>query len=211
MSDTSQYDPEALVARTKLARLHRPLTEGLERGVEVARDYFGQREVDHHLFAHIVRDHAAQTLAAQADRLAFEITRHSLAGIEIACEGRTCKIWKKHPDGYLPPPGHSRVRRGFLHQPAQLFIDFRGISRWVRPQNNLVYVWDLIEDGVSVWLVCPKDFDQENIWKPTDYHWAIPIDHPAHELSPTVDFAGEEEDLPIHLDEAAGGHDDESR
>lgn len=207
MSDNGQFDAVALQARDSLSRLHRPVMAGIERGLERARDYFEGREFDPHLHAHIVRDYAAEELRRSEQSVGFKLERRPLAGLSISFRGYVLKIWKKHGESLLQPPGHSEPRQEFLHQPIQPFLAIPQIETWVRNPTKLVYVWSSDNGVVDLSLVCPKNFDEDNLWQPGESHWDIRIEHPANELAPDVDFASDDEELPINLDRAGSGFD----
>jgi len=204
MSDDDRFDHQALQARTALARLHYPIVEGIERGLATAHEYFNGREYDPLLHAYFVRDHVAETLRVQEASLGFKLTRGPMAGLEVECAGYVSKVWKKHPEALLQAPGESQLRQEFLRQPVQVMIGFPRIETWVRRLTKVVHVWSADGGVVRLWLVCPKNFDENDLWRPGESHWEIPIDHPAETLEPVVDFAGDDdEDLPINLDAAS--------
>lgn len=202
----SPHHPEALEARERLAALSPRVYEAIEIGIEIGRDHFGDRPLDPWLFPHLVRFEAVQRLAGVSGTL-FQVEQNPMSGIEISCAGYEIRVFKRcGTDGgeFLYPPGHSTGRQDFYRQ-----MTLPGTGHlMLHTPSNIAYVWERTSDGLELHLVCPDGFD--GIWKPGRSRWSIEIPHPALTMDPDQDFADEDDDLPINLDEAESGPDDDA-
>ena len=198
------YHPDALQARSDLEPVSARVYEALEYGIECGQDFFGDHPLDPWLFPHIVRFRTCERLSEHQSQ--FSVKQNPMSGIEISHQGYHIRVFKKcGPEEYLYPPGHSQGRQDFYDQQLVLPGTVHLMAVPLRP--NLAYVWEPVGADLELHLVCPNGF--ESIWKPGECRWDIPIEHPATEFTPDIDFAGGDEDLPINLDEAAGESDDD--
>jgi hypothetical protein len=183
--------------------------EGLEAGTEHAREYFeGQsRGIEPTLASALVRYRMKAYLADRAE-VVEEYDQEDLANIGLCIRaGKYCiRIWKSGGD-FIPPPGRSRSKHGFLHQQLEfVFPDQPGIPRMT--ELNLVVLWNVDPSYhlTGMHLACPKA-------APTNYstvevYWAIPIDHPALSIDAQTEAQSESyvtHDLPFEPVETEEG------
>lgn len=200
--------PEAVLARNRLSALSPIVFEALELGIERGREHFVERPLDPWLFPHIVRDSAIERLKSREAAAGFSVHRMPMAGIDVRCAGYVLRVFKRcgaDSDDALYPAGRSEGRQDFYRQ-----MVVPGTEHLMAPASsrNLVYVWEVVGSDLELCLVCPDGY--EDIWKPGRSRWSIPIPHPALNMDPEQDFAEDDDELPIHHDEAASGPETET-
>jgi hypothetical protein len=202
MNDTPATGATGSSKLDQLAPLSARVYAALEHGLELARGFFEGRRHDPWLFAHLVRYGVLEMLPdAMIEVDDYEIKRNPMCGIEIVAAGSRIKLWKKPAaeNKFLQPPGESEARQQFYWQQLTL----PGVLSFSPSQDHLAYVWEPSPSGVELFLVKPNGYD--DIWKPGEHEWALPIAHPAETLVAATDFAAADldDDLDIQIQQAS--------
>ncbi len=141
-------------------------------------------------FLTLVRAHMKRYLVRQ-NLEGIRFKDWSLSGIEFEISDARFRCWKGS-ENELPNPGSSPGRKSFLNQQYLLPYDGNGAPKiWnfvvlyvVGPQNK-----------ITLWLVCPKRYDEEE--RVPEAWWWARIDEPASSLSGSTIGQTPSGDLPI--------------
>ncbi|HEX4001716.1 MAG TPA: hypothetical protein VHX36_03655 [Candidatus Acidoferrales bacterium] len=107
------------------------------------------------------------------DLSAVQFKEWSLSGIEFETKGAIFRCWKG-AERELPPPGESKGRRRFLNQQYPLALDFGGVTKI----RNFVILYTIGPlNKLTLWLACPKQYDDEE--RIAEAWWWIEIPEPA--------------------------------
>lgn len=138
-------------------------------------------------FLTIVRAHAKSHLIKQ-DIAGVRFKEWSLSGIEFDIDGAIFRCWKG-TENELPLPGASSGRLRFLNQQYPLPFQFSGSSKL----RNFVVLYT-VDAGkkITLWLVCPKKYDEEE--GGADAWWWVQIPEPASTLIPNTPVGQPPED-----------------
>ncbi len=127
----------------------------------------------------IVRAHAKNYLVRQnTSGVAFR--DWSLSGIEFERNGAIFRCWKG-TEQELPAPGSSVGRLKFLNQQYPLPFD----SLTMPKLRNFVVLYTVgFKNKITLWLVCPKKYDEEE--RIADAWWWVKIEEPAATMRPNT-------------------------
>jgi hypothetical protein len=142
-------------------------------------------------FLTLVRAHAKSYLVKRKlDGIRFK--DWSLSGIEFEVNGAFFRCWKG-AEKELPPPGESKGRRKFLNQQYPLPFDYGGTAKI----RNFVVLYTVEAfNKLTLWLVCPKKYDDEE--RIAEAWWWIQIPDPASTMSGKTSIGGPpSDDLPL--------------
>ena len=185
--------PSPEEAMEKLAPIFTELYAGFESGIFKARDYF---EVEHiatdlSVASMLVRLHVKDRLL-KAGLKDVTLENHSLCGLDFLYKDTHVRIWKSD-DHTLPDPGQSQARQSFY----QYNLEFSDRE----PYNKFIILWNLNHvGGLTLWLVCPKDFDAET--RASEVHWFVPVPDPTKAIK-AEQPARTYQDLPISRKDSA--------
>ncbi len=142
-------------------------------------------------FLTFVRAHAKSYLLKR-NIAGVQFKDWSLSGIEWSIGESIFRSWKGN-DYELPPLGYSKGRMKFLNQQYPLPLDFGGATKL----RNFVVIYSISPSNkVTLWLVCPKQYNAED--RISEAWWWIQIPDPALGLSgPTS--PSNPPDIPITL------------
>lgn len=132
-------------------------------------------------FLTFVRAHAKRYLV-KLQLADIKFKDWALSGIEFEIKGANFRCWKG-TEKELPPPGESKGRRKFLNQQSEFDFDFNGQSKI----KNFVVLYTLgVLNKLTLWLVCPKKFDEQlgvvEAW------WWVEIVDPALTMNGNTDI-----------------------
>jgi hypothetical protein len=140
-------------------------------------------------FLTFVRAHAKNYLVRKRI-VGVQFKEWSLSGIEWSIGDSIFRSWKGH-DYELPPPGLSKGRMKFLNQQYPLPFDLGGATKL----RNFVVIYSIgPSNKVTLWLVCPKQYNAED--RISEAWWWIRIPDPALGLSRPMPSSSQP-DVPI--------------
>ena len=176
--DLPSYVPTPEEGLEILAPLTPHLQPALDNAFFKATAYVEAEELkcDVTTFLTIVRAHAKNYLVKQ-EVPSVVFRDWSLSGIEFEINGAIFRCWKG-TENELPSPGSSVGRLKFLNQQYPLPLDLAGMPRL----RNFVVLYTVgIKNKITLWLVCPKQYDEEE--RIADAWWWIKIEEPAATIS----------------------------
>jgi len=182
----------------------------LEYGGSKTREYFDKERVEYvgSAYAMLVRVHAKHYLKQRPEFATLVFDKYSMCGISFLFNNWKCRLWKSadHRAPKLPHPGHSTRKQLFYVQPEQLGFPWKKKKRSA-PNLHLVILWNLDKKGnlETLWLVCPKYFNQET--GEIKIHWCAEIPNPIFGVQ-APPSAGPAPALPLErkrMDEAKEG------
>lgn len=164
------------------------LYAGFENGLFEARDYFNAKHIalDRSALSMLVRLHVKDRLA-KAGLKEVTLENPSLCGLHFVYKDIQIRVWKSE-DHNLPDPGPSEQRQAF-YQYSLGFPDGQ-------PYRKFAILWNLDDlGGLTLWLVCPKNFDAET--RVSELHWYAPIIDPTKKIKAQLVAGTAPKDLPI--------------
>jgi hypothetical protein len=190
--DLPAYVPTPQEGLDQLSPLLPYLQPALDNGLFKTVSYVEAEELncDVSTFLTLVRAHVKSYLVKQKiDGIRFK--DWSLSGIEFEINGAYFRCWKGS-ENELPQPGASTGRKSFLNQQYPLPYENSGAPKI----RNFVVLYVLGPlNKVTLWLVCPKQYLEEE--RIPEAWWWVRIDEPASSMSGSQIGESPAGDLPI--------------
>ena len=169
--------PTSQVALEIVAPISPHVYRGFEHGISKTKLHFKTEGIEHDpwAFAMLVKLHAREYLRKCSEFASVVIDRMSLCGISLHYQDCQLRLWRSadHQNPRLPSPGRSKAKKLYYVQP-KLFPEMNEAPS----ESRFVILWDVDRDGnlETLWLVCPKNFNQKN--GEITVHWAVELPNP---------------------------------
>lgn len=181
----------------KLSHLIEHLQPAFEDAVFQAKNYMETKQLkyDVNSLYMMIRLHVKNYLTKLGiPETEFKFDDLSLEGISFrnVIEDARFRIWKAE-DHELPPPGDSKTREAYYNQ--QYILNLDGDSKREK-LNRFAVLWNLgPQNKLTLWLVCPKVWDDET--KKADSWWSKQIPEPTLGIEVKTDIGTPSGDLPM--------------
>lgn len=190
--DLPAYVPTPEEGLEQLSPLTPHLQPALDNALFKTVSYVEAEELrcDASTFLTFVRAHVKSYLVKQ-NLQGIRFKDWSLSGIEFEIDGAYFRCWKRS-ENELPKPGTSTGRKSFLNQQYPLPYGDNGAPK-IRNFIVLYVIGPL--NKVTLWLVCPKQYDEEE--HIPEAYWWVRIDEPVSSFGGSIIGQTPSGDLPI--------------
>ena len=185
-----KYVPTPEEAVQKLSRVSPHLQPAFEDAIFQAVNYMETKKLEYDVNSlyMMIRLHVKNYLL----KLGIEgvkFDNYSLEGLSLEEADAHWRIWKAESHE-LPPPGNSGARQDYYNQQYSLPFDGQEVGKL----NKFAILWNLgPKNKVTLWLVCPKFYDDET--KKSDSWWFRQIPEPTLGISVGTEIGTPPSDL----------------
>jgi len=187
------YVPSPVEAVEMLSRVHPQLQPAFENAYFEATNYIETKKLscDINTLCMLVRLHVKNHLVKLGIE-GVEFDNYSLQGISFKESGAHWRVWKAE-DHELPAPGSSGKRKAYYNQ--QYVLQFDGEPK-IERINKFAILWNLGPGSkITLWLVCPKYYDDET--KKSDCWWYVAIPDSTLNIPADTEIGKPSSDLPM--------------